>query len=192
MLKFGRDKMKEEITLSTVYDQELIRAYASFSRFKGKYYKLRRNYTTVVTILLLTVLVCLIILGLVSKLLDNGEHHQIGPLFVIAMTILLVQGIDYQSVTKCNRKLLYTSNYSVFSEDGILWYSQCLSVGEKVNIKYEEIQTLYECKGRMYLFVNKSQAYLIDTTQVNGETLEQLRELLHRKLQNEKYVIYKE
>lgn len=183
--------MKEEIALSTIYDLELIRAFASFSRFKGKNYTLRKNCNTVIRIVLFTIWVCFLILGFIYNVWEEMDGGQIGLFFSAVVILLLIERMYMYMVIQSNRKILYTSNYIIFGEDGILWYSHCLSSSGKANIKYEGIHRLYECKGRMYLYVNKNQVYLFDINQVDSDTMDQLKDLLHRKLQNEKYVICK-
>lgn len=175
-----------EITNNTIYSDESIRKYISFSMNKGKHHSVHKKICTIIWAILVVVLLASIILLAYVK---PAKLIEVIPEFIIVtMAFLLVNVILPRISYKNGQKLIGSTMQFVFNENGFLINSSCEYAKANGEYKYDFLYNVYEMDNYYYLYINKVSAYIVDKNGFENTMPEDFSKFLESKLPPNKYI----
>lgn len=113
-------------------------------------------------------------------------------IILVVMLLLMTFLLTYvpKKYYKTAKKFLETPSRYKFTEEFLYVESHSEEASGSTKIKYEALHKIYELEDMIYIFINNSQAYILEKKIFNEESFQWLRNILIDKL-GKKYKIYK-
>lgn len=175
-----------EIKITTVYDYETYKKFYQFGLFRGKYHKIRK---WVLLIFCPTVLI-----DYFRKMFFSNEH--IFLFNKIAFVIILAACLYLFLLYFIMPKIFYGSQKKfidglvdfIFTDDKIKIKSLSAKYSGSSEFQYDLLYKVYETNDFFYLYLRKRSAYILRKVDINLDIVDNLRELLNKKLSPKKYI----
>ncbi|MEG1614879.1 MAG: YcxB family protein, partial [Oscillospiraceae bacterium] len=148
-----------EIKTTTTYTFDLVKEFSVFNIFRIKYYKLIK-----------WIFAMLAVVGLVACVVSAVNYNNYNY-FAIEFMIVFVFYFLYWVLPKKAYALAQDLEVNfVFTDD--LFFTSSNRPGGRIDSEYsyDQIYILYNTPKYMYLFLNKSQSYIIDKSNIDEKT----------------------
>lgn len=177
------------IQVQTVYDQKALMEFTQFSLKKGKFYYLKRRISLWLKLLLLVPLFIAVVFGIIY----HDMQMIVTPLVCMPpiILILFVPKLLVKNNLRHSQNIIGSINTYTFNEDGIRISSVSKDAESQSNVHYQFLRNVYETKEYFYLFIHSNQAYIVNKTGMQRDTLEQIRTILSSRMPNNRFIICK-
>ena len=176
-----------DITITTRYTYNLIKAFSRFQVFKGRYSRIMAG----------------VFPSFLAFVFGGTLYNLIaGDFFALDLLLLLSAGSAFcaymisffyypRSVYKKHIAFFgETVNRFYFSEDIMVVRAVSDRYSGKSEIRYRDLKTVYETKDYLYLYLNSLQAFVICREEIDDEeTFETVRTLLRQALGTKHYIL---
>ena len=171
------------IKATTVYDFPTYKRYALFHLNKGRLY---------LTIITCAISILGIFVGLYTMIRYGYDGAMMVCLTILSLNLIFQAYLYFFSPRvhyKSNRGFANMKNEFEFDESGITVHSSNPNTDGTSTFNYDVLHKIYETKDSFYLYVNRSQAFLISKDGFTEGNATELSVLLSRKLPPKKYIL---